>query len=90
MAPRPYVYEITPTGPIARWRGSALAWPLRDAAMLPGNEDGILCALHRGDSFLALDPAHTGTRMAAYRWNGFGFAMLSDSLNSPACRAVFE
>lgn len=90
VAPRPYVYEITATGPIARWRGSALAWPLLDAAMLPGNVDGILCALHRRDSFLALDPGNAGTRMAAYRWNGFGFAMLSDTLHSQSCRAVLR
>jgi hypothetical protein len=28
---RPYVYAIGPHGLIARWRGSALAWPLVDA-----------------------------------------------------------
>lgn len=90
VAPRPYVYEITATGPIARWRGSALAWPLLDAAILPGNRDGILCALHRGDSFLALDPGNAETRQSAYRWNGFGFAMITDSLYSTACKSVFD
>jgi hypothetical protein len=67
---RPYVYAIGPHGLIARWRGSALAWPLIDAVE---SKDGVLCALHRGDSFLMPDPATKATRIAAYRWNGFGF-----------------
>jgi poly-gamma-glutamate synthesis protein (capsule biosynthesis protein) len=67
---RPYVYAIDPHGLIARWRGSALAWPLIDAVV---SKDGVLCALHRGDSFLLPDPATKTTRIAAYRWNGFGF-----------------
>ena len=67
---RPYVYAIGPNGLIARWRGSALAWPLIDAVE---TDHGILCALHRGDSFLLPDPATKTTRIAAYRWNGFGF-----------------
>jgi len=67
---RPYVYAIGPNGLIARWRGSALAWPLIDAVE---SKDGVLCALHRGDSFLLPDPTTKTTRIAAYRWNGFGF-----------------
>jgi len=67
---RPYVYAVGPHGLIARWRGSALAWPLIDAVE---SKDGVLCALHRGDSFLLADPATKTTRIAAYRWNGFGF-----------------
>jgi poly-gamma-glutamate synthesis protein (capsule biosynthesis protein) len=67
---RPYVYAVGPHGLIARWRGSALAWPLIDAVE---SKDGVLCALHRGDSFLLPDPATKATRIAAYRWNGFGF-----------------
>jgi poly-gamma-glutamate synthesis protein (capsule biosynthesis protein) len=78
-APRPYVYELTESGPIARWRGSGLAWPLLDADMLPGNDEGVLCALHRGDSFLAPDPGTADTRLAAYRWNGFGFNLIADA-----------
>jgi poly-gamma-glutamate synthesis protein (capsule biosynthesis protein) len=68
---RPYVYAVGTHGLIARWRGSALAWPLIDAVE---TEHGVLCALHRGDSFLLPDPATKTTRIAAYRWNGFGFA----------------
>ena len=72
MGLRPYVYSVTKTGLISRWRGSALAWPLLDADILPCNNQ-ILCALHRGDSFINLDPGTEKTRVAAYRWNGFGF-----------------
>jgi len=68
---RPYVYAVGTHGLIARWRGSALAWPMTDAI---ATEKGVLCALHRGDSFLLSDPATKATRIAAYRWNGFGFS----------------
>lgn len=71
---RPYVYAVGPHGLVAKWRGSALAWPLLDAVAVPGNEAALICALHRGDSFVVLDPATTATREAAYRWNGFGFS----------------
>jgi hypothetical protein len=86
--PRPYVYEVSPKGLIARWRGSALAWPLLDAALSP-NAPGVLCALHRGDSFLLPDPATTGTRVAAYRWNGFGFSGLDDATALAGCRGIW-
>ena len=48
---RPCVYEAGPEGLVPKWRGTALAWPLLDAVLLPG-DNGILCALHRGDSFI--------------------------------------
>lgn len=86
--PRPYVYEVGPHGFIARWRGSALAWPLLDARLLPGH-DGVLCALHRRDSFLMLSPESKGTRVAAYRWNGFGFDGITDDGIVASCRALF-
>ena len=84
---RPYVYEVRPAGLVARWRGSALAWPLLDAALLPGG-DGVLCALHRRDSFLELEPGSTGIRIAAYRWQGFGFAGVDDAGVLQRCQAV--
>jgi poly-gamma-glutamate synthesis protein (capsule biosynthesis protein) len=86
--PRPYVYQVGPHGFIARWRGSALAWPLLDARLLPGS-DGVLCALHRRDSFLVLSPQSKGTRVAAYRWNGFGFDGITDEGAVSGCRALF-
>jgi poly-gamma-glutamate synthesis protein (capsule biosynthesis protein) len=87
--PRPYVYEVGPHGLIARWRGSALAWPLLDARLLQGSEP-VLCALHRRDSFLVLSPGSKGTRVAAYRWNGFGFDGITDPGIVSQCHALFE
>lgn len=69
---RPYVYEARGDRLVARWRGSALAWPLLEARLLP-EEPGVLCALHRMDSFVAPRPDAPGTRVAAWRWKGFGF-----------------
>ena len=86
--PRPYVYEVGTHGFVARWRGSALAWPLLDARLLPGSY-GVLCALHRRDSFLMLSPESNGTRVAAYRWSGFGFNGITDDRIVSGCRALF-
>ena len=81
---RPYVYSVGRYGLIARWRGSALAWPLLDAV---ASTDGTLCALHRRDSFLLSNSATKETRIAAYRWNGFGFS----GIDSPAeCNQTFR
>ena len=87
--PRPYVYEVGSHGFIARWRGAALAWPLLDARLLPGS-GGVLCALHRRDSFLVLSPESKGTRVAAYRWNGFGFDGITDPGIVSQCHALFD
>ena len=67
---------------------AVLAWPLLDARLLPGSY-GVLCALHRRDSFLMLSPESKGTRVAAYRWNGFGFGGMRDEEAVSACRALF-
>jgi hypothetical protein len=85
---RPYVYSLDAKGLTARWRGSALAWPLLDARLLPGTPP-LLCALHRGDSFLALDPENRERRSLAYRWNGFGFGALDDAAAQSACAESF-
>ena len=81
---RPYVYALGPHGLIARWRGSALAWPLIDAVE---SNNGVLCALHRGDSFLMPDPTTKTTRIAAYRWNGFGFSGIE---TPPECEPLLH
>lgn len=81
---RPYVYAVTKTGLIAKWRGSSLAWPLVDATILPQN-DSILCALHRGDSFIQLNKNTDDLRVALYKWNGFGFSGVSDKKTCEAC-----
>jgi len=86
--PRPYVYAFSARGLIPRWRGSALAWPLLDAVLAP-NDRETLCALHRGDSFLVPDPATTRTRVAAYRWNGFGFSGRDDAAARARCRGLW-
>ena len=85
---RPYVYEAGPKGLVARWRGSALAWPLLDAVLLPGRDE-LLCALHRRDSFVVLQPDSAGVRTAVYRWNGFGFSGVEDASAVAACREMF-
>lgn len=87
--PRPYVYAVTPGGLVARWRGSALAWPLIDAELLHASSGDYLCALHRGDSFLMLNPATRETRTAVYRWNGFGFSGVDDPALNDQCRRAF-
>ena len=88
-SPRPYIYAIGPGGLIARWRGSALAWPLIDAIVPDAVKSGtgILCALYRGDSFLLPDAKSTATRLAAYRWNGFGFTGIP---TQPECNQAFD
>jgi poly-gamma-glutamate synthesis protein (capsule biosynthesis protein) len=50
--------------------------------------DGLLCALDRRDAFLELQPASTGVRTAAYRWQGFGFAGVEDAEVLERCRLV--
>jgi hypothetical protein len=84
VALRPHVYDVGTNGLIARWRGTALAWPLLDALL---DEEGELCALHRGDSFLRPDPTDRSRRVMHYRWNGFGFSATGDSAAGRACLA---
>lgn len=86
---RPYVYSVTEKGLVSKWRGSALAFPLLDAKILPGDEK-ILCALHRGDSFIAPKPDSSQKQIAAYRWNGFGFSGIEDHEAVEKCRKCFE
>lgn len=86
---RPCVYEVSPRGLIPRWRGTALAWPLIDAAFLPVNSD-ILCALHRGDSFVVPGSGSKEKRIAAYRWKGFGFSGIQDEETIRSCRDYFQ
>lgn len=90
ISPRPYVYAVTSQGLIARWRGSALAWPLINATIINIEARGdYLCALHRDDSFLLLNPKSHATRTAVYRWNGFGFSGIQDSLLDKLCKKMF-
>lgn len=86
---RPYVYSLDAHGLTARWRGSALAWPLIDA-QISHFDHKTLCALHRGDSFLKLDKTNKDRRIAAYEWNGFGFKGVSDSIACKMCWEFFK
>jgi poly-gamma-glutamate synthesis protein (capsule biosynthesis protein) len=91
IGPRPYVYEVTARGLIARWRGSALAWPLVDAQLLRTTAGlDLVCALHRGDSFVVLNKDSQSVRTALYRWNGFGFSGVQDQELDARCRQLFE
>ena len=86
---RPCVYEARPEGLVPRWRGTALAWPLLDAVLLPGDK-GILCAQHRGDSFIVPGHGANEKRIAAYRWKGFGFAGIADPESVGCTRELFR
>jgi poly-gamma-glutamate synthesis protein (capsule biosynthesis protein) len=86
---RPCVYAVHRNGLIPKWRGTALAWPLKDAALLPGAA-GILCGLHRGDSFLVPNPQSRENRIAVYRWNGFGFSGIHEPELIKRCTEYFQ
>jgi hypothetical protein len=93
IGPRPYVYDVSPHGLIAKWRGSALAWPLLDGKLIhTASESDVdyLCALHRKDSFIALNPKTQETRTAVYKWNGFGFSGVNDATLNAQCESVFN
>jgi len=77
-APRVYVYSVTEHGLRALWRGSALAWPLVDIFLVESGGIDYLCAFHRGDSYLVLDPPTSKRKLAYYLWNGFGFNLKDD------------
>ena len=105
VAPRPYVYALDPppraggSGRLrALWRGSALAYPLIDAVVMPSSGKGdVLCALHEASSFLAgpavVDagaPTAPGTLTLAYRWNGFGFSRAMSEVDQRACATRYR
>ena len=89
VGPRPYVYQVTAKGLQARWRGTSLAYPLIDVAVLPENGADILCALHSGDSFLVPDLSKETLHTLAYTWNGFGFSADKDAVAQAKCRAHY-
>jgi poly-gamma-glutamate synthesis protein (capsule biosynthesis protein) len=76
-------------GIYACWRGSALAWPILDAVISP-DDNKTLCVLHRGDSFIKIDKTKKNKRVAAYKWNGFGFTGIDDSIACESCIKLFE
>ncbi len=91
--PRPYIYDVTRHGLVARWRGSALAWPLVDGKLIRAPSGGTidyLCALHRKDSFIMLNPDTSETRTALYKWNGFGFSGIDDPDLNAKCAEILS
>jgi poly-gamma-glutamate synthesis protein (capsule biosynthesis protein) len=89
IALRPYVYEADEKGIYARWRGSALAFPILDAHISP-SDNQTLCVLHRGDSFIMTNKNTTNRRLMCYRWNGFGFSGFNDSIQYRECREYYD
>ena len=85
---RPYVYMTDFHGIYPKWRGSALAYPLLDAQISPYNSQ-VLCALHRGDTYIVLDKENSTPHMMAYQWNGFGFSGLPDSVACKYCMEIY-
>jgi poly-gamma-glutamate synthesis protein (capsule biosynthesis protein) len=85
---RPYVYAIDFHGIYAKWRGTALSYPLADASISPDNPQ-IVCALHRSDSYIALDKMNPDRHVMAYEWNGFGFRGLPDSVACRYCESLW-
>jgi hypothetical protein len=63
------------------WRGSALARPLADALVADLDRDGRA-------ELLALERAGAGCVLAAYAWNGFGFA--GQARLSISCTATLD
>ncbi len=84
VAPRPYVYAVRASGLLAQWRGTALAYPLIDAVVLPGEGGDLLCALHADQSFLG-GAGSTSRRTLAYRWSGFGFGAARSPQEQQRC-----
>ncbi len=70
---RPYVFRAVAGGTQDLWRGTALSRPLVAARVIDLEGEELLCALHRGDSFLAPDPDNKERIRKAWRWDGFGF-----------------
>jgi hypothetical protein len=89
VALRPYVYGLTHDKLRARWRGTALAYPLTDVAV-PSNIPGLLCGLHTQGSFLVPETTTARDLTLGYRWNGFGFSLSHAADDQTACRSAFN
>jgi poly-gamma-glutamate synthesis protein (capsule biosynthesis protein) len=87
VALRPYVYAINQGRLKAKWRGTALAYPLTDIAV-PPDIPGLVCGLHTQGSFL-MPQEGTPALKLAYRWNGFGFSLSKSLSDKAVCEAQF-
>lgn len=88
---RPYVFAVRGDRPLDRWRGTALSFPLLYARLFDA-PDGreLLCALHRGDSFMHRNPGVGRERRfhAVYAWTGFGFRQVEDAAALAVCQRL--
>ncbi|HNN97698.1 MAG TPA: CapA family protein [Pseudomonadota bacterium] len=88
---RPYVFAIAGGQLMDIWRGTALSWPLLYARLFTApNGRELLCALHRGDSFVHRQPQiDRGRRFfAIYEWSGFGFRQVNDAAALAVCERL--
>jgi poly-gamma-glutamate synthesis protein (capsule biosynthesis protein) len=89
---RPYVFRVEDDAGASRivdvWRGTALARPLVAARLIDWRGSQLLCAIHRGDTYLARDPSTTKRVRILYRWTGFGFRGVEDEEALEACEEL--
>lgn len=91
QALRPYVFAVRGERTVDLWRGTALSWPLLYARLFAA-PDGreLLCARHRGDSFVHRNPQISRDRRfhAVYAWTGFGFRQVEDAAALSECQKL--
>lgn len=91
QALRPYVFAVRGDRTVDLWRGTALSWPLLYARLFDA-PDGreLLCARHRGDSFVHRNPQISRDRRfhAVYAWTGFGFRQVEDAAALAECQKL--
>jgi hypothetical protein len=85
---RPYVFRVEGDRTIDMWRGTALAFPLVAARLIDVGGRELLCALHRGDSFMVRRTETLERRWVVYRWTGFGFESVQDAEAMRVCKAL--
>lgn len=91
IAPRPYVYAVEPQGFRDLWRGSALAFPILDVAVLgPESAAQRLCVLHAKDSFVEPAAMPQGQLTMVYQWSGFGFKRDANPELNASCAARYS
>jgi poly-gamma-glutamate synthesis protein (capsule biosynthesis protein) len=83
---RPLVFRIVDGRAVDLWRGTALSRPLLAARLLTVGDNEYLCALHRGDSFLKLEPTTRKRLHVVYKWSGFGFRGVTDAEAQARCQ----
>lgn len=88
VALRPLVFRVAAGRALDLWRGTALSRPLLAARLIKVGEEEYLCALHRGDSFLKLDPTTPKRLHVVYKWSGFGFRGVQSPAALERCRAL--